>query len=109
MGCWDLVPRRAAAAVAVIGLAGAGGPAAAAGFRADFRGVPVDPARLRVVGVDHGCRVEPGPDGLRVTIPSGSVQGGQVGVELVPRLSGDFTVEAGYRLRRVGPPRGGYG
>lgn len=85
------------------------GAADAAEFRQDFRDAGPDPASLRIVGADRGCKVESTPAGLLITIPKGADQGGQVGVEFVRSASGDFEIEVDYDARRIGPPKDGHG
>ena len=86
-----------------------GSVASSSDFRQTFReGVP-DPKVLDMVGLDGGCRVDQGPEGLAVRIPPGGSNGGPVGLTLRPWLRGDFEIIASYDLVKAGPPSNGYG
>lgn len=78
-------------------------------FYRSFRGVPIDPVDLQVVGtqLNNLARTEGG--GLRVRLPAGQPKLPPVGVRTCFQVRGDFEITAGFQLVNVASPQTGHG
>jgi hypothetical protein len=97
-----------AAALLVLG-GRAGPPAPAAVLENNFQGGRFDNDALLLVGKDSEQLVKPTPRGLLVRIPPKRGSHGPVGIELQPRIRGDFEIDASYQLVEFATPPAGTG
>jgi len=76
--------------------------------RFDFRNGQFDNTQLRPIGEGTARLLQPGPDGLRVSIPGGAGPD-RVGFKPQWAIEGDFEITASFEVARADKPDKGYG